>query len=102
MLKDCRYGLYMAAVFEPFIVQSKAIFPSNRSDDEAGGLILAVYLLTFYLLRHSRLSRCSQVTTGAGWHPDRRSDGSVGHVPDHRDVCARRQYFPADGLAGGR
>src|SRR5262249_17904054 len=26
---------------------SQAIFPSNRSDDEAGGLILAIYLATF-------------------------------------------------------
>jgi hypothetical protein len=47
MLKDCRYGLYMGALFAPFIVLSQAIFPSNRSDDEAGGLILAVYLATF-------------------------------------------------------
>jgi hypothetical protein len=47
MLKDCRYGLYMGALFAPFIVLSQAIFPSNRSDDEAGGLILAIYLATF-------------------------------------------------------
>src|SRR5215831_4349656 len=47
MLKDCRYGLYMGALFAPFIVLSQAIFPSNRSDDEAGGLILAVYIATF-------------------------------------------------------
>ena len=47
MLKDCRYGLYMGALFAPFIVLSQAIFPSNRSDDEAGGLILVAYLATF-------------------------------------------------------
>ena len=47
MLKDCRYGLYMGALFAPVNVLSQAIFPSNRSDDEAGGLILAVYLATF-------------------------------------------------------
>jgi hypothetical protein len=47
MLKDCRYGLYMGAFFAPFIVLSKVIFPSNRSDDEIGGLIGAIYLATF-------------------------------------------------------
>jgi hypothetical protein len=47
MLKDCRYGLYMGALFAPVSVLSQAIFPSNRSDDEAGGLILVAYLATF-------------------------------------------------------
>jgi hypothetical protein len=37
----------MAALFAPIIVLSKVIFPSNRSDDEIGGLILAIYLATF-------------------------------------------------------
>jgi hypothetical protein len=37
----------MGAFFAPWIVLSQAIFPSNRSDDEAGGLILTVYLATF-------------------------------------------------------
>jgi hypothetical protein len=47
MLKDFRYGLYMGAFFVPLIVLSQAIFPSNRSDDEIGGWILAIYLATF-------------------------------------------------------
>jgi hypothetical protein len=46
-LKDCRYGLYMGALFLPLIVLSQAVFPSTRSDDEFGSLILAVYLATF-------------------------------------------------------
>jgi hypothetical protein len=37
----------MGALFAPVIVLSQAIFPSSRSDDEAGGLILGVYLATF-------------------------------------------------------
>ena len=47
MLKDCRFGLWMGACFAPWIVLSQAVFPSNRSDDEFGGLILSVYLATF-------------------------------------------------------
>jgi hypothetical protein len=47
MLKDCRFGLWMGACFAPLIVLSQAVFPSNRSDDEFGGLILSVYLATF-------------------------------------------------------
>ena len=47
MLKDSRYGLYMGAFFAPLIVLSQAIFPSNRSDDEIGGWILAIYLASF-------------------------------------------------------
>src|SRR5262245_59959964 len=46
MLKHCRYGLYMGALFAPFILLSH-VFPTNRSDDESGGLILAVHLATF-------------------------------------------------------
>ena len=46
-MKGCRYGLYMGAVFLPLIVLSQAVFPSTRSDDEAGPLILGVYLATF-------------------------------------------------------
>ena len=47
MLKDCRFGLWMGACFAPLIVLSQAVFPSNRSDDEFGELILFVYLATF-------------------------------------------------------
>src|SRR5215468_3770994 len=46
-MKDCRYGLYMGALFLPLIVLSQAVFPSTRSDDEVGPLILGVYLATF-------------------------------------------------------
>jgi len=46
-MKDCRYGLYMGALFMPLIVLSQAVFPSRRSDDDFGGLILGVYLATF-------------------------------------------------------
>ena len=45
MLKDCRYGLWMGACFAPLILLLH-VFPSNRSDDEFGGLILSVYLAT--------------------------------------------------------
>jgi hypothetical protein len=37
----------MGALFLPLIVFSKAVFPSTRSDDESGPLILGVYLATF-------------------------------------------------------
>ena len=47
-MKNYRYGLYMGAVAMPWIVLTQVIFPSNRSDDEAGGIILAVYLCTFF------------------------------------------------------
>ncbi len=47
MLKDCRYGLWMGAFFAPCVVFVTFVFPANRSDDEFGGLILAVYLATF-------------------------------------------------------
>ena len=47
MLKDCRYGLYLGALFTPIIVLFKVLFPFHRSDDEIGGLILAIYLATF-------------------------------------------------------
>ena len=47
MLRDSRYGLYMGAFFVPLIVLSQAVFPSNRSDDEIGGWILAIHLATF-------------------------------------------------------
>jgi len=46
MLRDSRYGLYMGALFVPLIVLGH-IFPSNRSDDEFGGWILAINLATF-------------------------------------------------------
>src|SRR5215510_6989269 len=46
-MKDCRFGLYMGALFLPLIVLIKVVFPSTRSDDEAGPLILAVNLATF-------------------------------------------------------
>ena len=46
-MKDCRYGLYMGALFMPLIVLSQVVFPSTRSDDDFGGLILGVYLATF-------------------------------------------------------
>jgi hypothetical protein len=46
MLKDFRYGLYMGAFFVP-LIGLLHIFPSNGSDDEHDGLILAIYLATF-------------------------------------------------------
>ena len=46
-MKDCRYGLYMGTLFLPLIVLVKVVFPSTRSDDDFGGLILGVYLATF-------------------------------------------------------
>ena len=46
MLKDCRYGLWMGAFFAPLIVLLH-VFPSNRSDDEFGGVILSVHLAIF-------------------------------------------------------
>jgi hypothetical protein len=46
MLRDSRYGLYVGALFVPIIVLVH-IFPSNRSDDELGGWIPAIYLATF-------------------------------------------------------
>jgi dipeptide/tripeptide permease len=46
MLRDSRYGLYMGALFIPIILLGH-IFPSNRSDDEFGGWILAINLATF-------------------------------------------------------
>ena len=46
-MRDCRYGLYMGAVFLPLIVLSQAVFPSTRSDDEFGTIIRCIYLATF-------------------------------------------------------
>ena len=46
MLRDSRYGLYMGAFFVPLIVLGH-VFPSNRSDDEFGGWILAINIATF-------------------------------------------------------
>jgi hypothetical protein len=37
----------MGALSMPLIVLSQAVFPSTRSDDDFGGLILGVYLATF-------------------------------------------------------
>jgi hypothetical protein len=46
-MRDCRYGLYMGALFLPLIVLSQAVFPSTRSDDEYGAMILCVHLAIF-------------------------------------------------------
>lgn len=46
-MKDSRYGLYMGALFLPLIVFTKVVFPSTRSDDEWGPLILGVHLAIF-------------------------------------------------------
>ena len=46
-LKDCRYGLIMGALFMPLIVLSQAVYPSTRSADESGALILGLYIATF-------------------------------------------------------
>jgi hypothetical protein len=46
VLRDSRYGLYMGALFFPIILLGH-IFPSNRSDDEFGGWILAINFAIF-------------------------------------------------------
>jgi hypothetical protein len=90
MLRDSRYALYMGAFFVPLIVLSQAVFPSNLSDDEIGGWILAIHLATFvyygtagFLGIRRSLRLWDDVRIGG-------FDGMLRHGLYRRHVCACR------------
>ena len=46
-MNKCRYGFLLGAVAAPVIWLTQAVFPSTRPDDDAGPLIIRVYLCFF-------------------------------------------------------